>query len=49
MIGSVNPTEEAILDRALVATYRAKNITPDPSTQKNPPPLPFERGEILTY
>ncbi|OGV91257.1 hypothetical protein A2783_01675 [Microgenomates group bacterium RIFCSPHIGHO2_01_FULL_45_11] len=39
MIGSVNPTEEAILDRALVATYRAKNITPDPSTQKNPPPL----------
>ncbi|MEK7154928.1 MAG: ATP-binding protein, partial [Patescibacteria group bacterium] len=39
IMGTLTPTEEAILDRALVATYKAKGITPDPSTQKLPPPL----------
>src|SRR5690606_4068808 len=32
-------TEEAVLDRALVLTYKLKGITPDPDTQKNEPPL----------
>ena len=31
--------QEALLDRALVATYKAKGITPDPATQSNEPPL----------
>lgn len=39
MLGEMNPTQEAILDRALVATYKAKGITPDISTQNNEPPL----------
>ena len=39
MFGDLNPTEEAIVDRALVLTYKLKGITPDPDTQKNEPPL----------
>lgn len=39
IMGQLTPTEDAILDRALVATYRNKGITPDPATQKNEPPL----------
>ena len=38
-MGQVTPTQEALLDRALVATYRAKGITTDPATQKKEPPL----------
>jgi len=39
MVGGLNPTEEAILDRALIETYRIKGITTDPETQatKEPP------------
>ena len=39
MLGEVSPNEEAILDRALIATYKARGITPNPDTQKNEPPL----------
>ncbi len=39
IMGQLSPTEDALLDRALVATYKAKGITPDPATQKNEPPL----------
>lgn len=39
IMGKLNPTEDAILDRALVQTYRNKGITPDPQTQKLTPPL----------
>lgn len=39
MLGDVTANEEAILDRALVQTYKAKGITPDPASQKNEPPL----------
>jgi conjugal transfer ATP-binding protein TraC len=35
----MSPDEEAVLDRALVATYKAKGITPDPATQNREPPL----------
>jgi type IV secretory pathway VirB4 component len=39
MLGGMTPTEEAILDRALIETYRIKGITMDPETQmtKEPP------------
>jgi len=39
MMGELSPTEEAILDRALIETYRLKGITTDPDTQmtKEPP------------
>lgn len=39
MLGKMNATQEAMLDRALVAAYKAKGITPDPATQTNEPPL----------
>lgn len=39
IMGQLTPTEEALLDRALVSTYRQKGITPDPATQKLNPPL----------
>ena len=39
IMGQLNPSEEAILDRALVLTYKMKGITSDPTTQKNEPPL----------
>jgi type IV secretory pathway VirB4 component len=39
MLGDVSPNEEAILDRALITTYKARGITPDPATQRNEPPL----------
>lgn len=39
IMGELSATQEALLDRALVATYRAKGITQDPETQKREPPL----------
>lgn len=39
MLGEMTATQEAILDRSLVASYKAKGITPDPATQTNQPPL----------
>lgn len=39
IMGNLTPGEEAILDRALVQTYKAKGITLDPLTQKKDPPL----------
>lgn len=35
MMGKLNSIELAILDRALILTYREKGITMDPATQKN--------------
>src|SRR5258708_15693318 len=37
--GELNAEHEAILDRALIETYRSKGITTDPVTQKKQPPL----------
>jgi len=39
IMGELTPTQDALLDQALMNTYRAKGITPDPETQKLPPPL----------
>ncbi|MBI4057971.1 ATP-binding protein [Candidatus Microgenomates bacterium] len=36
---TLSPTEEALLDRALIGTYKSKGITPNPETHKKPPPL----------
>ncbi len=38
MIGEMNPMEEATMNRALVLTYRQKNITEDPATHTQEPP-----------
>ena len=39
MLGEMTPQQDALLDRALVAAYKAKGVTPDPATQTNSPPL----------
>ncbi|HLE49096.1 MAG TPA: ATP-binding protein [Patescibacteria group bacterium] len=39
IMGVLSATQEALLDHALVETYRAKGITQDPATQKKEPPL----------
>ena len=39
IMGQLNATQEALLDRALIMTYRAKGITQDPTTQTKEPPL----------
>jgi conjugal transfer ATP-binding protein TraC len=42
MLGQLNPTEEALLDRALIETYRIKGITTDPETQRSQEPPVME-------
>ena len=39
IMGQITPTQEAMLDRALILTYKAKGITNDPETQSKEPPL----------
>src|SRR3989344_3982046 len=39
MLGEMSATQEAILDRAIVLSYKQKGITPDPATYKNEPPI----------
>jgi conjugal transfer ATP-binding protein TraC len=39
IMGEMNATQSALLDRSLVDAYRAKGITQDPETQKREPPL----------
>ncbi|MDP3954906.1 MAG: ATP-binding protein [bacterium] len=48
IMGSLTPSEEATLDRALVLTYKAKGINPEPSTQKNESPLMEDLYKVLT-
>lgn len=47
MLGNMSASQEAILDRALVAAYKAKGITPDPATQQNEPPLMEDLYKVL--
>lgn len=42
MLGKLSPTEEALLDRALIETYRIKGITTDPETQRDKQPPVME-------
>ena len=39
VMGKLTPSEDALLDRALVLTYKQKGITPDPASQSTEPPL----------
>ncbi len=47
VLGELDAQHDAILDRALVETYRQKGITTDPQTQKNAPPLMEDLYKIL--
>ena len=39
IMGDLTPSQDALLDRALVLTYKQKGITQDPESFKNEPPL----------
>ncbi|MGB9882953.1 MAG: VirB4-like conjugal transfer ATPase, CD1110 family [Microgenomates group bacterium] len=39
IMGELTPSQDALLDRALVMTYKQKGITQDPETFNNEPPL----------
>lgn len=47
IMGDLTPSQDALLDRALVLTYREKGITQDPETFKNEPPLLEDLYKIL--
>ncbi|PWU23735.1 hypothetical protein C5B42_01760 [Candidatus Cerribacteria bacterium 'Amazon FNV 2010 28 9'] len=47
MMGEMSPTEDAIIDRAIVAAYKTKGITHDPATQSNEPPLLEDLYKVL--
>jgi len=47
IMGQLDATHDAILDRALIETYRQKGITPDPATQKKTPPIMQDLYKVL--
>lgn len=47
IMGELTPAQDALLDRALVETYRQKGITQDIKTHKNNPPLLEDLYKIL--
>jgi type IV secretory pathway VirB4 component len=47
VMGELSPEEDAILDRALVLTYKSRGITPNPATHKQTPPLLEDLYKIL--
>ncbi|MBI4089316.1 MAG: DUF87 domain-containing protein [Candidatus Levybacteria bacterium] len=47
VMGELDAVHDAILDRALVETYRQKGITTDPTTQKKEPPLMEDLYKVL--
>ena len=47
VLGDLDATHDAILDRALVETYRQKGITTDPTTQTKQPPLMEDLYKVL--
>ncbi len=47
MVGGVSPEEDAILDTALRETYALKDITDDPATHSNEPPILGDFVQVL--
>jgi type IV secretory pathway VirB4 component len=47
VMGDLDPSHDAILDRALVEAYRLKGITTDPATQKKQPPIMEDLYKVL--
>ena len=47
IMGDLTPSQDAMLDRALVSTYQQKGITQDPATHKNEPPLMEDLYKVL--
>jgi type IV secretory pathway VirB4 component len=47
IMGDMDAEHDAILDRAMIETYRQKGITTDPATQKRQPPLMEDLYKVL--
>ncbi len=47
VFGELSSSEDAVLDRALIATYKSKGITSEPTTQKNDPPIMEDLYKVL--
>ncbi len=47
IMGELTPSQDALLDRALVMTYKLKGITQDPATFKSPSPLMEDLYKVL--
>ena len=47
IMGEMTPSQEALLDRALVATYKSKGIDQHPETQSKEPPLLEDLYKVL--
>jgi len=47
MAEGLTPEEDALLDKALYETYALKDITTDPATQHNPPPVMSDLVSVL--
>lgn len=47
ILGNLNSTEDAILDRALILTYKQRGITPDPATQTQEAPVMEDLYSVL--
>ncbi|NIT03362.1 hypothetical protein GTO10_00225, partial [Candidatus Saccharibacteria bacterium] len=47
MVGELSSTEDALLDRALIETYRRKGITQDPATHSREAPVLNDLYEVL--
>ncbi len=47
VLGEIDAQHDAILDRALVETYKLRGITTDPSTQNRQPPLMEDLYKVL--
>jgi len=48
MVGGLSPEEDAVLDKALYETYALKDITTDPASQQNPPPVMSDLISVLS-
>lgn len=48
MVGGMSPEEDAIVDKALFETYAIKDITYDPESQKNEPPIMRDLYNVLS-
>ncbi|OGD56615.1 conjugal transfer protein TraC [Candidatus Berkelbacteria bacterium RBG_13_40_8] len=47
LLGGVSPEEDAVLEKALYETYALKDITADPESQANTPPLLSDLQAVL--
>lgn len=47
MVGGLNSEESSIVDKAIYETYAVKDITTDPATHRNPPPLLTDFMSVL--